>query len=391
MNDSYGDGWNGNTFDIAGSSYTLLSGYTGTETVCLTDICHPVTCGGGSYASEVSWTLANSDGIVILSGGAPFTDTLCLPVAVGCMDILSLDYDPLATVDDGSCTYPCIESDSISSFETGLEMWVQDSGDDFDWTSRSGSTPSSFTGPTAAFDGTNYMYIETSTGLTGATANLIIPCVDVNFFASASLSFAYHMYGGSIGTLNVDASDDGGVTWTNLWTLSGDQGNVWNQANVDLSTYSGQIDVRIQGIKGTSYTGDIAIDLTSIYSPVFGCMETGASNYDPLADTDDGSCVYSATFEVDMSCEDPSTFTTVHLESPVFNCFTGCTQMTDPDGDLMFSVTVDVPLGNFTYLYSIDNNSSQENLIDDMINGATCAPITDYFSYANRQMVIIDG
>jgi hypothetical protein len=112
--------------------------------------------------NEVSWTLENSAGQTIASGGAPYSDTLCLPVIVGCTDISSIDYDPLATVDDGSCTYPCIDTDSTSSFETGLEMWTQDSSDDFDWTSNSGGTPSSFTGPTVAYDSLTYMYIESS-------------------------------------------------------------------------------------------------------------------------------------------------------------------------------------------------------------------------------------
>ena len=32
----------------------------------------------------------------------------------------------------------------------------------------------------------------------------------------------------------------------------------------------------------------------------------------------------------------------------------------------------------------VDYWAGQEDLIDDMVNGATCAPITDYASYANR-------
>ena len=30
-----------------------------------------------------------------------------------------------------------------------------------------------------------------------------------------------------------------------------------------------------------------------------------------------------------------------------------------------------------------DNDAGQENLIDDMVGGASCAPVTDYFSYAS--------
>jgi hypothetical protein len=58
--------------------------------------------------------------------------------------------------------------------------------------------------------------------------------------------------------------------------------------------------------------------------------------------------------------------------------------MTDPDGDGVHSVTVDLPAGNFEYKYAVDGFAGQENLIDDMVGGASCAPVTDYFSYANR-------
>ena len=59
--------------------------------------------------------------------------------------------------------------------------------------------------------------------------------------------------------------------------------------------------------------------------------------------------------------------------------------MTDADGDGIHSVTVDLPLGDFEYKYAVDGFAGQEDLIDDMVNGGTCAPITDYYSYANRQ------
>jgi hypothetical protein len=110
MIDSWGDGWNGNTFDVVDangtvvSSSTLSSGSLGTETVCMQDLCYTINVGGGSYTYEVSWTLENSDGITILSGGAPYSGSLCLPVVVGCTDPLACNYDPLATIDDGSCS-----------------------------------------------------------------------------------------------------------------------------------------------------------------------------------------------------------------------------------------------------------------------------------------------
>jgi len=63
----------------------------------------------------------------------------------------------------------------------------------------------------------------------------------------------------------------------------------------------------------------------------------------------------------------------------------GCVPMTDADGDGVHTVTVDLAEGAFEYKYAVDGFAGQEDLIDDMVNGGTCAPITDYYSYANRQ------
>ena len=104
MSDSYGDGWNGNTLEVAGQSLTLESGSEGTASVCIDmSFCNVITVGGGSWQSEVSWTLGE------LSGGAPYDGQIgdCGEVP-GCMDDLALNYNPNATVDDGSCDYDII-------------------------------------------------------------------------------------------------------------------------------------------------------------------------------------------------------------------------------------------------------------------------------------------
>ena len=73
-------------------------------------------CGGGSWQSEVSWTLTDdATGTVILSGGAPFGPVnMCVPPVFGCTDPSFDNYDATATVDDGSCTntYTLIMNDS---------------------------------------------------------------------------------------------------------------------------------------------------------------------------------------------------------------------------------------------------------------------------------------
>ena len=73
MEDSWGDGWNGNQFCINDDCTSLLSGSIGTHEFCIDlDIENPITCGGGNWASEVFWILTNSYGENLVSGGAPF-------------------------------------------------------------------------------------------------------------------------------------------------------------------------------------------------------------------------------------------------------------------------------------------------------------------------------
>ena len=73
MEDSWGDGWNGNTFCINDECTTLALGSFGTEEFCINlDIENPIICGGGNWQSEVFWILSNSDGTTLATGGAPF-------------------------------------------------------------------------------------------------------------------------------------------------------------------------------------------------------------------------------------------------------------------------------------------------------------------------------
>ena len=73
MEDSWGDGWNGNTFCINDECTTLASGSFGTEEFCVNlEIENDMTCGGGSWPEEVLWTLSDSYHNTLATGGAPF-------------------------------------------------------------------------------------------------------------------------------------------------------------------------------------------------------------------------------------------------------------------------------------------------------------------------------
>jgi len=238
MYDSFGDGWNGNTFTLTNSagvvsfSATLATGATGMDSVCLPDDCYTVACGGGSWGAEVTWSLADGSGAVLASGGSPASGSVCLPAIFGCTDPAASNYDPTANTNDGSCLYPCIAGDTTESFEANFGAWYNDPANTLDWTIDAEGTPSGNTGPSAAFDGVNYIYTETSGGGSNKTAAIHTDCIDLSAWTDPAFVMAYHMFGATMGTINVDVSTDGGATWTNEWTLSGDQGNAWYEAIV---------------------------------------------------------------------------------------------------------------------------------------------------------------
>ncbi|PFX28263.1 Transmembrane protease serine 5 [Stylophora pistillata] len=137
--------------------------------------------------------------------------------------------------------------------------------DDFDWTNQHGSTPSYSTGPSSGHGGFGkYMYIETSLPRKlgdNAILEYSVPSNDEG--KSSCLSFYYHMYGKTVNSLNVF---NGG---TKVFTKSGNQGNQWLRAKISITTL--QNTIKFEGIAGTSFTGDIAIDDVSLVPGI--CQE----------------------------------------------------------------------------------------------------------------------
>lgn len=168
----------------------------------------------------------------------------------------------------GNCTASVSSYPYAESFEAGFGNWSQGSGDDLDWTRDSGGTPSSGTGPGTGADGTWYMYVEASgngTGYPNKVTYLNGPCFDLTNESQADFSFAYHMYSsgsaGDVGSLDLEASTDDGSSWTNIGSISGSQGDVWNNSSVSLNAYTGStVRVRFVGTTAATWRGDIAVD-----------------------------------------------------------------------------------------------------------------------------------
>lgn len=141
--------------------------------------------------------------------------------------------------------------------------------------------------------------------------------------------------------------------------------------------------------------------LSYAVTPVPGCTDASANNFDAGATQNDGSCTYDVTIVVDTTCPDHLLPGTVADEYAISSSLWGW----DPNaivgnladqGDGTAAVTLSVPAGVFTftiYAYADDGLGGRtfvdkEDLIDNMQGGATCAPSTDFFAYANREETI---
>lgn len=168
--------------------------------------------------------------------------------------------DPSSSCSGGISSFPYAEG-----FENTLGAWTQSSADDINWTVDANGTPSSNTGPSSASQGSFYVYVEASgdgTGYPNKQAILNSPCFDLSALSDATFSFKYHQYGATdMGSIDLEASDDNGTSWTSVWNSSGNLGNSWLTADVDLSAYvGGNVQLRFNRITGSTWQADIAID-----------------------------------------------------------------------------------------------------------------------------------
>ncbi|MEQ8360471.1 MAG: T9SS type A sorting domain-containing protein [Cytophagales bacterium] len=132
------------------------------------------------------------------------------------------------------------------------------------WRTEDLTTGSSNTGPATDLSGSGkYVYFETSGGSTGSTNELISPPIDISSLSAPQVEFFYHMYGATIGTLNLDVLDSAG-NWVNIWTLTGQQqvssSDPWIEVSAPFVPSTDTVQFRFQGIRGTSFSGDMAVD-----------------------------------------------------------------------------------------------------------------------------------
>lgn len=158
----------------------------------------------------------------------------------------------------------------LGSFDLS-DYWEQGIDDQCDWTVLAGPTPSQAhpqagtTGPTVDHtvgDSTGkYLYVESSGTNGGKRFNLLTPPFDLTSCGAPEFSFWYHMRADSnrMGDLFVEVLEESDTT--SVFELSGDQGQEWNQAQIDLSQWEGsEIRLRFRGEAAETWESDICID-----------------------------------------------------------------------------------------------------------------------------------
>ncbi|XP_076625702.1 uncharacterized protein LOC143344033 isoform X1 [Colletes latitarsis] len=152
-----------------------------------------------------------------------------------------------------------------------LCWWEQDPQHDFDWRRHNFETPSSHIGTGPTHDHTlgkgndgYYLYIEASGRLVNDTARIISPIYNASYTEAGCFSFWYHMYGATIGILNVYFKAEKDNTPRLMFTKEGNQGNQWIHGTFNLPKAEKGFQIIIEGVRGNSYVSDIAIDDVAI-------------------------------------------------------------------------------------------------------------------------------
>lgn len=267
--------------------------------------------GNGCRAQDTANISAASVSITNIVG----IDSICPGDSTTISAILSTGgIPPVAVIEEDFQSFPGGQNTNVS-----VNGWTE-AGSGF-WSGDEGGTSSTATGPdvdhTFGTAAGRYIYLETSGGA-NTTNFFISPVFDISNLTSSSLSFWYHMFGATMGTLEVETSTDGGATWTNVFSISGQQQvsglAPWTNVNIPLAANVNRI--RFVGLGGTSFTSDMAIDdvvvsgspLTLSWTPTSSLTSTNtattiafpgsSTTYQLIALDSTSGCADTNTFDV---------------------------------------------------------------------------------------------
>ena len=251
--------------------------------------------------SETQWMIYyNGDSLLTdsipttIGGLAPNSNYNCYITAV-CSASENSVSSPLTSFTT-ACSYNV--APTFENFDTGFPAcWSQDINDDFDWTLYSGPPPTLAngfsTGPSDDITGGgNYIYTEASNPRNpGDIAIIYSELIDITNISNPELNFYSHMYGADMGTMDIELIE--GINSTNIFSLSGDQGDQWVQHSIPFTASSNIIQFKIIGTRGNGWSSDMAIDN-------FRVQQTVTSDLELLSDLSSSSCSFSAQEQISI-------------------------------------------------------------------------------------------
>ena len=99
------------------------------------------------------------------------------------------------------------------------------------------------------------MYLKSMFGKAGQIA--VIRSQNFTISQEACFTFWYHMYGSTMGSLNVYQEVNGHKI--NTWNVTGDQGDTWHRTALNIDTQEVFV-IIFEGIHGNGSNSDIALD-----------------------------------------------------------------------------------------------------------------------------------
>lgn len=239
MYDSFGDGWNGAVLQVLLNdvqTYQLLDGEYG---VLPLSVNSTDTCGTGS----IVWGCTDPNALNY-NPEATVNDGSCTYTVYGCTDPEALNYNPWATDDDGSCAYPVV----CDSGQVMVDVYV------------------------CVFSNGQNVGFE----LADDTGNILI---DQDGYNDLAITHT---------TLCLDYGTCYTITAENLVGPEG-----WYGGYFWVTTMDGSQLITGELVDGQQVaTFDFSVDGTC--GEVYGCTDPNADNYNPDATIDDGSCYTAA-------------------------------------------------------------------------------------------------
>ena len=262
-------------YAAAGDYATVPDGGSVDATACLADGCYTLAVTDAYGDGGTSWSMTNAMGDVVSSGtgsGSVSTGSFCVGDAAtpGCMDMDAINYNPDAGEDDGSCEFPSCDwagnfcYDSSQNF-VSYGYAVAPAGQSIFLLINSGQIE----------DYWDQIYVYD--GLDLATANILWSTGFTSVAGNQDISGTF--IESPTGVVNIVMDSDG----SGSCAASGYTPIDW----VAACAFPGCVDSAASNYNPIATEDDGSCEYV-------GCTDATACNFDPAATTDDASCAFEA-------------------------------------------------------------------------------------------------